>query len=125
MTLSVSRCPNLIRAYSSAPEQEKVIQRVQKYSIVPQNLDGFIRPETKVLPGIARYLELFEMLHTFIAQILGDWSLRETDYDLNWTFSLRRELRTARTKLDMDSLQSFSSFYSIKLVFHWPLITGI
>lgn len=105
--------------------KKKVIQRVQKYSVVPKNLDGFIRPETKVLPGIARYLELFEMLHTFIAQILGDSSLRENDYDLNWTFFLLRELRAARTKLDMDSLQIFSSFYSIKLVFHWPLITGI
>ena len=85
--------------------KKKGIQRVQKYSVVPKNMDGFIRPETKVPPGIARYLELFEMLHTYIAQILGDSSLRENDYDLNWTFFLLRELRTARTKLDMDSLQ--------------------
>lgn len=97
--------------------KKKVIQRVQKYSVVPKNLYGFIRPETKVPPGIARYLELFEMLHTYIAQILGDLSLRENDYDLNWTFFLLRELRTARTKLDMDSLQNFLLSIPLSLSF--------
>lgn len=50
--------------------KKKVIQRVQKYSVVLKNLDGFIRPETKVPPGIARYLELLASDYWDLAELL-------------------------------------------------------
>lgn len=94
------------------------------HSAVLKSLDKFIRPEIKDMLGIEIYLDIFGMLHTFIAQILEDLSLSENDYDLNGISFQLKELQTARTRVDMDLLQCLFSFHSVNLSWvadHWVL----
>lgn len=92
--------------------KKKVVQRVQKYSVVLKNLDQFIRPEMKG-SDIAHYLNVFDLLYKFCIQSQEDPSLRENDYDLNSISFLLNNLRTARSRVDMDLLQSSSLFHPI------------
>lgn len=105
--------------------KKKVIQRVQKYSAVLKNLDQFLRPNFLAFSGIARYLEIFEMLHTFIVRIQEDLSLSENDYDLEGIFYILEELQAARKRVDMEDLQCLSSFYPIRPFFRDSLITEV
>lgn len=89
--------------------KKKIIKRVRNYSLVLKKLDQLVRPEIRVFLGIARYLEIFEILHTFIVQVLEDLSLSENDYDLNGIFHLLQDLQAARNKVAMEHLQCFSS----------------
>lgn len=84
--------------------KKKVIQRVQKYSAVLKNLDQFIRPEIRPFLGTARYLEIFEILHTFIVQIQEDLSPSENDYDLKGIFFLMKKLQAVRKRVEMEQL---------------------
>lgn len=95
---------------------------VKKYSAVLKNLDQFIRPEIR---GMARYLEIFEMLDTFIVQVLEDLSLSENDYDLDGISFLLEELQAAKKRIDLEHFQCLSSFYPINPFFRGSLITEI
>lgn len=89
--------------------KKKIIQRVKKYSLVLKKLDQFVRRGERAFLGIPRYLEIFELLHTFIVQILEDLSLSENDYDLNGIYLLLRDLQAARKNVPMEYLQCLSS----------------
>lgn len=121
MAPSISQCPKIVCAYSSTSEQEKSYTASTKVLGSSQKSGPIIRPEIRAFSGIARYLEIFDLLYKFNVQILEDPSLSENDYDLNRIMFLLEELRAARRRVDMEDLECLSSFYQINPFFRGSL----